>query len=100
MPLRTETVTVRLDPRLRYLAELAARRQHATLSGFLEWAIRDALREVALGKGQDALPLQEEGDALWDADASTRRTRLAQRYPALLSYDEQVWWKWSKDQTI
>ena len=36
---RSETVTVRLDPKLRYLAELAARLHRRTLSSYVEWAI-------------------------------------------------------------
>ena len=37
---RTETVTIRLDPKLRYLTELAARKQRRTVSSFIEWANR------------------------------------------------------------
>jgi hypothetical protein len=37
---RSETVTVRLDPKLRYLAELAARLHRRTLSSYIEWAIK------------------------------------------------------------
>ena len=33
---RSETVTVRLDPKLRYLAELGARSQRRTVSSFIE----------------------------------------------------------------
>ena len=43
---RSETVTVRLDPRLRYLAELAARLHRRTLSSYVEWEIgRASCRE-------------------------------------------------------
>ena len=40
---RSETVTVRLDPKLRYLAELAARLHRCTLSSYIEWAINASL---------------------------------------------------------
>ena len=40
---RSEVVTVRLDPRLRYLANLVARKQRRTLSSFIEWAIEESL---------------------------------------------------------
>lgn len=43
-PARSVTVTARLDRRLRYLAEIAARAQRRTLSSFIEWAIRDSIR--------------------------------------------------------
>jgi len=45
---RSETVTIRLDPKLRYLTELAARQQRRTLSSFIEWAIDSALKDVVL----------------------------------------------------
>ena len=41
---KSEVVTVRLDPKLKYVAELAARRQRRTLSSYIEWAIEDSLR--------------------------------------------------------
>ncbi len=42
---RTETVTVRLDPRLNYLCELAGRAQRRTKSGFIEWAVQRAIKD-------------------------------------------------------
>src|SRR6516165_4850387 len=45
---RSETVTVRLDPKLRYLGEIAARKQRRTVSSFIEWAIEDVLRRVSI----------------------------------------------------
>lgn len=43
---RSETVTVRLDPRLNYLAELAGRAQRRTKSSFIEWAVQQAIKEM------------------------------------------------------
>ena len=45
---RSETVTVRLDPRLNYLAELAGRAQRRTKSSFIEWAVQEAVRSLGL----------------------------------------------------
>ncbi len=89
---RTETVTVRLDPKLRYLAELAARRQRRTLSSYIEWAIEDSLRSTVLdANGQTTLA--DEASALWDVDDADRFAKLALRYPDLLTHEEQVRWK-------
>lgn len=96
---RTETVTVRLDPRLRYLAELAARKQRRTLSSFIEWAVERALDQVYLSEfneyeqGSTSVALAEKQYHLWDVDEAERSVRLALNYPELLSYDEQVVWK-------
>jgi hypothetical protein len=45
---RSETVTVRLDPKLNYLCDLAARGQRRTKSSFIEWAIDNALKYVTI----------------------------------------------------
>lgn len=96
---RSETVTVRLDPKLRYLAELAARKQRRTLSSFIEWAVERALDQVHLSENNDyetgptSVALAQKQSHLWDVDEAERSARLALNYPELLSYDEQVVWK-------
>jgi hypothetical protein len=94
---RSETVTVRLDPKLRYLAELAARKQRRTLSSFIEWAVEDSLNRVTLYKGtgynnDEDISVADE-QRLWDADEAERFARLAILYPELLTYEEQKLWK-------
>ncbi len=93
---RSVTVTVRLDPKLRYLAELAARKQRRTLSSYIEWAIEDSLKaplqEPAPGMVRP-LSLVEEAHFLWDVDEAERFAKLATRYPNLLTHEEQVLWK-------
>lgn len=89
---RSETVTVRLDPKLRYLADLAARKQRRTLSSYVEWAIEDSLQHVTLGANEN-VTLADEAEHLWDVDAADRFARLALRHPDLLTHEEQVLWK-------
>jgi predicted HicB family RNase H-like nuclease len=43
---RSEVVTVRLEPKLKYLAELAARKQRRSLSSYVEWAIKQSLSQA------------------------------------------------------
>jgi hypothetical protein len=87
---RSEIVTVRLDPKLRYLAELAARKQRRTLSSFIEWAIEQSLTEVKL---TETSTLADEAHALWDVDECDRFIKLALHDEGLLNYREQVLWK-------
>jgi hypothetical protein len=94
---RSETVTVRLDPRLRYLAEVAARKQRRTVSSFIEWAVEEALSRVMLREEDPVLSVGGEGDMLWDVDEADRLIKLALRYPELLTHDEQVLWKLIKE---
>ncbi len=92
---RSETVTVRLDPKLRYLAELAARKQRRTLSSYVEWAIEASLERVDLadsGNGP-AVTVSDGAAQLWDVEEPDRFGKLALRYPELLTHHEQTVWK-------
>src|SRR6266446_2011041 len=89
---RSETVTVRLDPKLRYLAELAARKQRRTLSSFIEWAIEENLKQVYFN-GDIGPTVASEASALWDVDEPDRFVLLALHYPDMLMHEEQVLWK-------
>ena len=91
---RSEITTVRLDPKLRYLAELAARKQRRTLSSFIEWAIEDTLGRFLLKEGADWIEsVGAQAEYLWDVDPADRFAKLALRYPELLTHDEQILWK-------
>jgi len=92
---RSQTVTVRLDPKLRYLAELAARKQRRTLSSYVEWAIEESLEQVFLKQTADNLPLSVAGEAdtVWDVDEPDRFVKLAFNYPEMLTHEEQILWK-------
>lgn len=99
---RSETVTVRLDPKLRYLADLAARKQRRTLSSFIEWAIEDSLGRVELVHRWDygnehILTIKDETETLWDVDEADRLCKLAVAYPDLLTHEEQRLWKLAKE---
>jgi hypothetical protein len=94
-------VTIRLDPKLRYLTELASRKQRRTVSSFIEWAIEQALDKIVLREefyGIDSesrveISLGREAEKLWDPDESDRVMKLGLEYPDLLTYEEQLLWK-------
>jgi hypothetical protein len=94
---KSEVVTVRLDPRLKYLAELAARRQRRPLSSYIEWAIEESLAQVhpAADPNRQHEPetFKDVAGDLWDVDEPDRFARLAIRYPDLLDHEEQRLWK-------
>lgn len=95
---RSETVTVRLDPKLRYLAELAARKQRRTLSSFIEWAIENSLRTVIVYEDERIREsIADQELSLWDVEEADRFARLALSHPELLTHDEQVLWKLIKE---
>jgi hypothetical protein len=102
---RSKTVTVRLDPKIRYLAELAARCQRRTVSSYIEWAVLESLRNVELpdgfgGTSNAANLLSEYGDRLWHVSESERLIRLAIFLPYLLNHDEQLLWELIKNSGV
>lgn len=91
---RSEIVTIRLDPKLRHLTELAARNERRTLSSFIERAVAEALTRVVLtNAGGVTTTIADAAEGLWDVDEADRFVRLAFQFPALLTHDEQVLWK-------
>ena len=96
---RSEVVTVRLDPKLNHLCELAARAQRRTKSSFIEWAIAHSLNSVQVpgtGGGFNEDPdvsISDLAERLWDVDEPDRLIALANYAPALLTHDEQLIWK-------
>jgi predicted transcriptional regulator len=93
---RSEVVTVRLDPRLRYGVELAAQKHRRTASSFIEWAVENALREVVVREdvqGQWSTTVDDVLNQVWDVDEADRFAKLAINFPELLKHDEQVLWK-------
>jgi hypothetical protein len=95
---KSDVVTVRLDPKIKYIAELAARRQRRTLSSFIEWAIEDSLSRVhpdyhANDDPSFAATFADKASSLWDVDEPDRFAKLALAYPELLDHEEQRIWK-------
>jgi hypothetical protein len=91
----SETLNMRIDPKLKFLAELAARESQRTLSGFIEWAIKRALTPGAMQEDEPNVseqpkPLWMEG--LWDVDEADRFFKLASRQD-LMSIEQQRFFK-------
>jgi len=87
---RSEVVSVRLDPRTYFGAELAAVRQRRTLSSLIECAIDAYLAQV--NAGPDGLTVEKVVHEVWTSDPVDRLVELAFNYPHLLSHDQQVLW--------
>lgn len=95
---RTEVFAMRLDPKLKYLAEIAARKQRRSLANFIEWSLEQALGAVKLVESEEFngkynRSVLDEANKLWDLEPSDRLIKLAENYPDLLNYEEQLIWK-------
>jgi hypothetical protein len=95
---RTEVFAMRLDPKLKYLAEIAARKQRRSLANFIEWAIEQALTSVSIN--DSGVTVMSVGWQLWSLDEQERLRKLAQTYPELLTYDEQLIWRVIFDHSV
>jgi hypothetical protein len=87
---RSEIIHVRLDPKLRYLSELAARKQRRTISSFIEFLAGDYLKYTFLDTKEDTPSLEKEAEKLWSLDPVIRMRKLAEHYPHLLTYNEEL----------
>ena len=92
---RSETITVRLDPKLNYLCELAARSQRRTKSSMVEAALFDYLSLLPIDirvLGDDRRSIGSLAEQLWDVSESERFRRLAIIAAHLMTYEEQKIW--------
>jgi len=87
---KTEVVGVRLDPKLKYLAELGARIQRRTLSSYIEWAVQASLGYVYPPNSNKSL--MDMSETLWHVSEKARLVKLGIYYPSLLTFEEQVVW--------
>ncbi len=102
---KKESTNFKLDPKLKYSAELAARVQRRNLTNYVEWALEQSFNNVHIdNKGTT---LASKIYDLWDIDESGRFLKLAEQYPELLTYEEQkilklieLNFQWFKDENI
>jgi hypothetical protein len=92
---RTEIIQVRLDPKLRFAAELAAMKQRRALSSFAEWAIEKAVKQVTITQALGATPMTAHDVTVevWDVEEADRFAKLAFKFPELFTHDEEYLWK-------
>lgn len=92
---RTETVSIRLDPRLNYLCELAARSQRRTKSSFIEATIDAKIRSLPINdwrNDDEPETFGDRADYLWHVRESQRLVALGFVAPELMTFEEQQIW--------
>lgn len=90
----TVSVSLRIDPRTKYLVDLLARDQKRTITGVIEWAIERSADQYGFGNGGfgHEPSFLDMLNQLWSTDEALRVVRLALARPDLLDYDElRVW---------
>lgn len=93
---KTDALSVRVDPRLRYGLELLSRAQRRSVTGVVEWAIERVLEsEVAHASEGEEDTTETFADAVqlvWSPNELERLAKLASMFPELLTYDETRTW--------
>lgn len=87
---RKAVVAIRLDPRLRFAAELAAAKERRTLSNFIEWAVEHAVSLIPVLGDKAASEIASDA---WHDDEAIRLLRTATKFEELLNYDEKEIWR-------
>jgi len=97
--MRSGTLNMRIDPKVKYLAEKLAKYQQRTLSNFIEGAVRRALTDVIHDEPNVGTTIPPKmppapmwGDGLWSDDEATRFFMLATAHPDLLNVSEMRLW--------
>jgi hypothetical protein len=88
---RSEIVQVRLDPKLRIAADLAARIQRRTLSSFIEWSVAESVSKIKVGYKENETA-SFISNKIWDPNELQRFINLKKYYPHLLTYEEESLW--------
>ncbi len=83
---RKEPLSLRVEPKIKYLIEIASRVQRRNISNYVEFTLENSLRDVEIEKNKSVLQMAEY---LWSTREEERVLHLAEKYPELLTYDEQ-----------
>ena len=93
---RSQTVTVRLDPRLNYLCELGARVQRRTKSSFIEASIASTVEGIVLVPREtyedNDTTIGDLAETLWHVREYERLMALAKYGHHLMTMEEQEIW--------
>ena len=93
-----ESITIRVNPKIKYGVELLSRKQHRSLTSVVEWAIDKALKDSQDGfffpdELYDPVTGRRSSDALellWDPDEISRFIKLAYGWKSLMTYDKVI----------
>lgn len=91
---RSEIIQARLSPKLRFAADLLARRKRRSLSSLIEIIVEEYVKGSTVFTINDGKKnFMDVIDGIWHMDEPKRLVALALSLPELLSHDEFVLWK-------
>lgn len=88
----TVSVSLRIDPKVKYAIDLLAREQNRTITGVVEWAVMQAVRahrvDGLIGEDPDGLNLNGFLEMVWSPIESHRIVSLGVNRRSLLTFEE------------
>ncbi|VVN47573.1 hypothetical protein [Pseudomonas fluorescens] len=94
---KTETLTLRLDPKVRLTIELISRVRRQSITGVVEAAIEDIAFDLDVPFVEDgavkSAALGAVFSEIWSTDESELFINMCFRLPSLLTYEEQRLWE-------
>lgn len=86
---KSEALSVRIDPRMKYGLDLLARHQRRAVTGVVEWCLSEVFRaESVPGTKGRTYTIDDAIRITWSENELERLLALWFEFPALLSYEE------------
>jgi hypothetical protein len=94
---KTETLTLRLDPKVKLMIELISRIRRQSITGVVEAAIEEIAFDLdapfVSGGEPHPMSLSSAVSEIWSTDESERFVFLCHYLPSLITYEEQRLWE-------
>ena len=90
---KTESVTVRLDPKVRFALELLSRVEHRSVTGVVQAALEARFRGTKISGESYGETVQELVEGVYRTDEVERFVKMAERAPKLLDFEERRLWE-------
>lgn len=84
---KSETLTIRLDPKTRFMLEFMSRLRGQTITTVVERAIVEAANRAQIDRGGDAIP--DDWRDFWSISEGERALRMAREPQLFPQYDEE-----------
>ncbi len=84
---------MRFEPRLKYLAGIAARSERRTLSHLIENAVEQYLEKTLIAIGNKKISVASMTEDLWSVHEADRFVMLAKTLDFLLTFEEEQLWE-------
>lgn len=83
---RKEVVSFRLEPKIKYLVDIAARVQRRSPTNYIEYILEESLKNIEIDKGKSVYDASID---LWSSSEIQRIFKLHTKYPMLLTFEEE-----------